>query len=72
MVQRDLGGRQDRRPQARTQVYLWEGQVYQDHHTDQKRHLGLIRLRIFKGTNPPLKKSLNIPEIYAKMFGRFF
>ena len=24
-----------------------------------------------KGTNPPLKKSLNIPEIYAKMFGRF-
>ena len=33
MVQRGLGGRQDRRPQARTQVYLWEGQVYQDHHT---------------------------------------
>ena len=24
-----------------------------------------------KGTNPSLKKSLNIPEIYAKMFGRF-
>ena len=21
--------------------------------------------------NPPLKKSLNIPELYAKMFGRF-
>ena len=33
----------------------------------------LYRLNIirFKGTNPPLKKSLNIPEIYAKMFGRF-
>ena len=26
MVQRGLGGRQDRRPQARTQVYLGEGQ----------------------------------------------
>ena len=26
---------------------------------------------LFKGTNPPLKKSSNIPEIYAKMFGRF-
>ena len=25
----------------------------------------------FKGTNPALKKSSNIPEIYAKMFGRF-
>ena len=24
-----------------------------------------------KGTKPPLKKSLNIPEIYAKMFGGF-
>ena len=24
-----------------------------------------------KGTNPALKKSLNIPEIYAEMFGRF-
>ena len=24
-----------------------------------------------KGTNPALKKSSNIPEIYAKMFGRF-
>ena len=23
-----------------------------------------------KGTNPPLKNSLTIPEIYAKMFGR--
>ena len=26
---------------------------------------------ILKGTNPALKKSSNIPEIYAKMFGRF-
>ena len=26
---------------------------------------------IVKGTNPALKKSSNIPEIYAKMFGRF-
>ena len=25
----------------------------------------------FKGTNPALKKLSNIPEIYAKMFGRF-
>ena len=25
----------------------------------------------FKGTNPALKKSSNIPKIYAKMFGRF-
>ena len=25
----------------------------------------------FKGTNPALKKPSNIPEIYAKMFGRF-
>ena len=25
----------------------------------------------FKGTNPALKKSSNIPEIYAKMLGRF-
>ena len=25
----------------------------------------------FKGTNAALKKSSNIPEIYAKMFGRF-
>ena len=24
-----------------------------------------------KGTNPSLKKSLNVPEIYVKMFGRF-
>ena len=24
----------------------------------------------FKGTNPALKKPLNITEIYAKMFGR--
>ena len=24
-----------------------------------------------KGTNPALKKPSNIPEIYAKMFGRF-
>ena len=24
-----------------------------------------------KGTNPALKKSSNIPEIYAKVFGRF-
>ena len=24
----------------------------------------------FKGTNPALKKPSNIPEIYAKMFGR--
>ena len=24
-----------------------------------------------KGTNPAMKKSSNIPEIYAKMFGRF-
>ena len=24
-----------------------------------------------KGTNPSLKKPSNIPEIYAKMFGRF-
>ena len=31
----------------------------------------LFFLVSFKGTNPPLKKSLNIPEIYAKMFGRF-
>ena len=27
--------------------------------------------QIIKGTNPALKKSSNIPEIYAKMFGRF-
>ena len=26
---------------------------------------------VLKGTNPALKKSSNIPEIYAKMFGRF-
>ena len=26
---------------------------------------------LFKGTNPALKKPSNIPEIYAKMFGRF-
>ena len=25
----------------------------------------------FKGTNPALKNPSNIPEIYAKMFGRF-
>ena len=25
----------------------------------------------FKGTNPALKKPSNIPEIYAKMLGRF-
>ena len=32
----------------------------------------LCQLRVnVKGTNPPLRKSLNIPEIYAKMFGRF-
>ena len=30
-----------------------------------------LLLLIVKGTNPPLKKSLNIPEIYAKMLGRF-
>ena len=27
--------------------------------------------RHVKGTNPALKKLSNIPEIYAKMFGRF-
>ena len=26
---------------------------------------------MLKGTNPALKKPSNIPEIYAKMFGRF-
>ena len=26
---------------------------------------------LVKGTNPALKKPSNIPEIYAKMFGRF-
>ena len=26
---------------------------------------------VLKGTNPALKKPSNIPEIYAKMFGRF-
>ena len=30
----------------------------------------LLSLRL-KGTNPPLKKSLKIPKIYAKMFGSF-
>ena len=36
------------------------------------RHISLDIITIYlKGTNPPLKKSLNIPEIYAKMFGRF-
>ena len=30
-----------------------------------------VIIRHVKGTNPSLKKSLNIPEIYAKMFGRF-
>ena len=30
-----------------------------------------LRSLTLKGTNSPLKKSLNIPEIYAKMFGRF-
>ena len=28
-------------------------------------------LTFLKGTNPALKKPSNIPEIYAKMFGRF-
>ena len=27
--------------------------------------------QFIKGTNPALKKPSNIPEIYAKMFGRF-
>ena len=30
-----------------------------------------LLLAMLKGTNPPLEKSLNIPEIYAKMLGRF-
>ena len=32
---------------------------------------GRVMLIMFKGTNPALKKPSNIPEIYAKMFGRF-
>ena len=31
----------------------------------------LSKVMPIKGTNPPLKNSLNITEIYAKMFGRF-
>ena len=30
-----------------------------------------LLMKWFKGTNPALKKPSNIPEIYAKMFGRF-
>ena len=30
-----------------------------------------LELELIKGTNPALKKPSNIPEIYAKMFGRF-
>ena len=29
-----------------------------------------VSFKALKGINPPLKKSLNIPEIYAKMFSR--
>ena len=35
-------------------------------------HTPIYALGLFKGTNPPLKKSLNIPEIYAKMFSRLY
>ena len=33
--------------------------------------LSLVTVAQLKGTNPALKKPSNIPEIYAKMFGRF-
>ena len=36
-----------------------------------KRDTIVEKLRNVKGTNPALKKPSNIPEIYAKMFGRF-
>ena len=45
-------------------------------HAAKNNHLGLppppqLRARV-KGTNPAMKKSSNIPKIYAEMFGRFY
>ena len=31
----------------------------------------MLLVTILKGTNPAFKKPSNVPEIYAKMFGRF-
>ena len=40
--------------------------------TNIKGFISFISINDFvKGTNPALKKPSNIPEIYAKMFGRF-
>ena len=47
------------------------------HETKPRRDLESVAFEttfvqiILKGTNPALKKPSNIPEIYAKMFGRF-
>ena len=45
--------------------------IYRTHPVfEEKLYLKTFDISI-KGTNPLLKKSLNIPEIYEKIFGRF-
>ena len=42
-------------------------------HAQLRLNMSILNAHLFsiKGTNPALKKPSNIPEIYAKMFGRF-
>ena len=47
--------------------FVWVGK----HRMKRDTICGIEPKTNFKGTNPALKKSSNIPEIYAKMFGRF-
>ena len=57
------------------QLYTLFGVMYhielQDIASNKYEYLLFSITSVFKGTNSPLKKSSNIPEIYAKMFGRF-
>ena len=40
--------------------------------SEDDREQTTLKRSLVKGTNPALKKPSNIPEIYAKMFGRFY
>ena len=59
-------------------IGLWELIAFRSATTSSWRAVTYIESKllrvasiVLKGTNPALKKPSNIPEIYAKMFGRF-
>ena len=59
------------RPLERPVDSRWLQPIYSVIRTDFKHFAVPVFIKsIFKGTNPALKKPSNIPEIYAKMFGR--